>query len=69
MEDQPIFTPFTHEDLIPQPECLEIPRKKERFSIGIPKETNNQEKRISLTPDAVEVLVSISLTTIKVALQ
>ncbi|WP_322969637.1 alanine dehydrogenase [Faecalibacter sp. LW9] len=58
MEDQPIFTPFTHEDLIPQPECLEIPRKKERFSIGIPKETNNQEKRISLTPDAVEVLVN-----------
>ena len=58
MEDKSIFTPFSHEDLIPQPECLEIPRRRERFSIGIPKETNNQEKRISLTPDAVEVLVS-----------
>lgn len=58
MEDQPIFTPFSHEDLIPQPECLEIPRKRESFSIGIPKETNNQEKRICLTPDAVEVLVN-----------
>jgi len=58
MEDKPIFTPFSHEDLIPQPECLEIPRKRERFSIGIPKEMNNQEKRICLTPDAVEVLVN-----------
>ena len=58
MEDKPIFTPFTHEDLIPQPECLEIPKRKERFSIGIPKESNTQEKRISLTPDAVEVLVN-----------
>ncbi len=58
MEDKPIFSPFTHEDLIPQPECLEIPRKREKFSIGIPKETNNQEKRIGLTPDAVEVLVN-----------
>ena len=58
MEDQPFFTPFSHEDLIPQPECLEIPRRREKFSIGIPKETNNQEKRICLTPDAVEVLVN-----------
>ncbi|MBF0596105.1 alanine dehydrogenase [Faecalibacter rhinopitheci] len=58
MEDHSIYTPFSHEDLIPQPECLEIPRKKERFSIGIPKETNNQEKRICLTPDAVEILVN-----------
>ena len=58
MEDKPIFSPFSHEDLIPQPECLEIPRKREKFSIGIPKETNKQEKRIGLTPDAVEVLVN-----------
>ena len=58
MEDRPIFSPFSHEDLIPQPECLEIPRKREKFSIGIPKESNNQEKRIGLTPDAVEVLVN-----------
>ena len=58
MEEQPFFTPFSHEDLIPQPECLEIPRRREKFSIGIPKETNNQEKRICLTPDAVEVLVN-----------
>ena len=58
MEDKPIFTPFSKQDLIPQPEYLEVPRKKEKFSIGIPKESNNQEKRIGLTPDAVEVLVN-----------
>lgn len=58
MEDKSIFTPFSHQDLIPQPECLEIPRKREKFSIGIPRETNLQEKRIGLTPDAVEVLVN-----------
>jgi hypothetical protein len=34
MEDQPIFTPFSHEDLIPQPECLEIPRKKNALASG-----------------------------------
>ncbi|WP_068598350.1 alanine dehydrogenase [Vaginella massiliensis] len=53
-----IFTPFSKEEMIPQAELLEIPRKKEKFCIGIPRETNNQEKRVLLTPDAVEVLVS-----------
>lgn len=53
-----IFTPFSKEELIPQPELLEVPYKKEKFSIGIPRETNNQEKRVILTPDAVEVLVN-----------
>lgn len=53
-----IFTPFSKEELIPQPELLEVPSKRERFSIGIPCEDNNQEKRIILTPDAVEVLVN-----------
>jgi len=58
MEGKNIFTPFSQEDLIPQPERLEIPRKKERFDIGIPKETNNQENRVGLSPDAVEILVN-----------
>ena len=58
MDGKNIFTPFSQEDLIPQPERLEIPHKKERFDIGIPKETNNQEKRICLSPDAVEILVN-----------
>ncbi len=58
MDGKHFYTPFTHEELIPQPECLEIPRKKERFSIGIPKDNNNQEKRVMLTPDAIEVLVN-----------
>lgn len=58
MDGKQFYTPFTHEELIPQPECLEIPRKKERLSIGIPKDDNSQEKRVILTPDAVEVLVN-----------
>lgn len=52
-----VFTPFSREDLMPQEEMLEIAYKAGRLSIGIPKETNFQEKRVALTPDAVEVLV------------
>lgn len=51
-----IFTPFTEEDLMPKEEVLEVVRKGKKFSIGIPKETCLSEKRISLTPDAVQVL-------------
>ncbi|SDE39680.1 alanine dehydrogenase [Riemerella columbipharyngis] len=52
-----IFTPFTEEDLIPKEEKLEIVKKSKKFSIGIPKETCLNEKRLCLTPDAVQVLV------------
>jgi alanine dehydrogenase len=48
-----ISTPFTKDQLIPQEERLEITRTKQELFIGIPKETQHQEKRICLTPDAV----------------
>lgn len=43
---------------MPQEEMLEVARKKSSLQIGIPKETSIQEKRITLVPDAVAVLVN-----------
>ena len=43
---------------MPQEEMLEVSRKASRLLIGIPKEISFQEKRVSLVPDAVAVLVS-----------
>jgi alanine dehydrogenase len=42
---------------MPQEEMLEIGKKHKKLVIGIPKEEHGCEKRISLTPEAVEVLV------------
>lgn len=52
------ISPFTREQLIPQPEMLEIKKQKGELFIGLPKETHSEEKRISLTPDAVSALVA-----------
>ncbi|MFD0991775.1 alanine dehydrogenase [Tenacibaculum geojense] len=52
------LSPFTKEQLIPQPEMLEISKQKGELYIGLPKETHFEEKRISLTPDAVSALVA-----------
>lgn len=52
------LTPFSPEQLIPQEEKLEIARHKSELFIGIPKETSYQERRICLTPDAVNSLTS-----------
>ena len=52
------ITPFTKQQLLPQEEKLEIARKKSDLFIGIPKETSYQERRICLTPDAVNSLTS-----------
>lgn len=52
-----IFTPFKEEELIPKEEKLEVLKREKKFSIGIPKETCLNEKRLSITPDAVQVLV------------
>ena len=46
-------TPFTKQQLLPQEEMLEITRHKSELFIGVPKETSFQERRICLTPDAV----------------
>ncbi|MBV1924115.1 MAG: alanine dehydrogenase [Flavobacteriaceae bacterium] len=51
-------SPFTRAQLLPQEETLEIARKKGALYIGIPKETYFQEKRICLTPDAVNAIVA-----------
>ena len=50
------ITPFTKQQLLPQDEKLEITRHKSELFIGVPKETSFQERRICLTPDAVNSL-------------
>ena len=50
------ITPFTKQQLLPQEEKLEVARHKSKLFIGIPKETSYQERRICLTPDAVNSL-------------
>ncbi|MBS1534753.1 MAG: alanine dehydrogenase [Bacteroidetes bacterium] len=52
------LTPFTKQQLLPQEEKLEIARHKSELFIGIPKEISYQERRICLTPDAVNSLTS-----------
>lgn len=52
------ITPFTSQQLIPQEEKLEVMKHKSQLFIGIPKETCYQERRICLTPDAVNSLTS-----------
>ncbi|WP_299781056.1 alanine dehydrogenase [uncultured Formosa sp.] len=51
------FSPFTHQELIPQEETLELYKNKGNLFIGIPKESAYQEKRVCLTPDAVSALI------------
>jgi alanine dehydrogenase len=50
-----INTSFSY---LPIEETLEIPRKKERMYIGIPCEDSFDEKRVALTPNAVNILVN-----------
>jgi Alanine dehydrogenase len=53
-------SPLFHfgKSLLPQEETLAIGRKQRSFTIGIPKESVSGENRISLTPEAVEMLVA-----------
>ena len=55
--DQP-SSPFSKQQLIPQEEKLEVLRTKGELFIGIPKESQFQERRICLTPDAVNALTA-----------
>ena len=55
--DQP-SSPFSKQQLLPQEETLEVLKQKGELSIGIPKESQYQEKRICLTPDAVNAIVA-----------
>ena len=43
---------------MPQEEMLEVAPKRSKLQIGIPKETSIQERRVTLVPDAVAVLVN-----------
>lgn len=52
------FSPFSHRELMPQEEKLEVIQAKCQLMIGIPNETSFQERRICLTPDAVNSLVA-----------
>jgi len=52
------ITPFSMSQLLPQEEKLEISKQRSDLFIGIPKESSYQERRICLTPDAVNSLVS-----------
>src|SRR5690606_37506641 len=58
MENRGIYTPFTRQELMPKEERLEVLHREGKLSIGIPKETHYQEKRVCLSPDAVQVLVA-----------
>jgi alanine dehydrogenase len=53
-----ITTPFSKQDLFPQEEKLEVMMQKSDLFFGIPKETVFQERRICLTPEAVNTLTN-----------
>lgn len=61
MTDKPKTTGFealAHETaLYPQEKLARVGKQRKSFFIGIPKEISFQENRISLTPDAVDLLV------------
>lgn len=53
---KPEFLSFSSTELMPQEEKLELRKKKGRLQIGVPNETCLQEKRVVLTPEAVQLL-------------
>src|SRR5277367_524881 len=52
------FEALAKRGLYPQEEMLKVEKGKHSFFIGLPKEISLQENRISLTPDAVALLVN-----------
>lgn len=50
--------PVSKTMLLPKEEMLEIQRKEKKITIGIPSDLPNIEYRVSLTPQAVDLLVS-----------
>ncbi len=52
------FETLAKSSLYPQEEMLKVKKGKKAFFIGLPREISLQENRISLTPDAVALLVS-----------
>ncbi len=52
------FEALAKSSLYPQEEMLKVKKGKGSFFIGLPREVSLQENRISLTPDAVALLVN-----------
>ncbi|MFO0266087.1 MAG: alanine dehydrogenase, partial [Cyclobacteriaceae bacterium] len=52
------FEALAKSSLSPQEEMVKVKTRKKSFSIGLPREIAYQENRISLTPDAVALLVN-----------
>lgn len=52
------LSPFSKQQLLPQEETLEVLKQKGELFIGLPKENQYQEKRICLTPDAVNAITA-----------
>jgi alanine dehydrogenase len=59
MDEQKRYIRFSQaEGLMPQEEMLEVQRAKSSLTIGIPREIAQQELRVSLVPEAVNLLVA-----------
>ncbi len=54
---EPLSNPLMYGGLLPQEEMLAMGKKHKKLTIGIPRERQQIEQRVSLTPEAVEVLV------------
>ncbi|MEJ7644468.1 MAG: alanine dehydrogenase [Chryseolinea sp.] len=52
------FEALAKASMIPQEQLLEVRKRRHSFFIGLPREISLQENRISLTPDAVAILVN-----------
>lgn len=52
------FETLAKASFAPQEQMLAVKKKRNSFFIGLPKEISLQENRITLTPDAVELLVN-----------
>lgn len=52
------FEALAKASMVPQEQLLEVRRRRHAFFIGLPREISLQENRISLTPDAVALLVN-----------
>jgi alanine dehydrogenase len=50
---------FDEQQLLPAEEKLEIRKKEQKISIGIPANINNDEQCLPLTPQAVEMLINV----------
>src|SRR6187551_2570296 len=52
------FEALAKTSLLTQEQSLEVRKRRHAFFIGLPREVSLQENRISLTPDAVTLLVN-----------